>query len=138
VRVTFDTRVAIVVLDDLAVWQKLNVTAFLTSGIATSVPGLIGEAYTDADGLEYLPLLIQPVLIFSATSVELKKAYGRSIERELKIGVYTRQMFSTGHDADNRATVKAVPGAALELVGIGMRGVKGTVDKALKGLTLHE
>jgi hypothetical protein len=136
--VTFDTRVAIVVLEDLAVWQKLNVTAFLASGIALSAPGLIGEAYADADGLEYLPLLIQPVLIFSATSVELKKAYGRSIERELKIGVYTRQMFTTGHDADNRATVKAVTGANLELVGIGMRGVKGAVDKALKGLTLHK
>jgi hypothetical protein len=30
---TFDTKIAIVVRDDLAVWQKLNVTAFLTSGI---------------------------------------------------------------------------------------------------------
>ena len=30
----FDTKVAIIVLDDLAVWQKLNVTAFLATGIA--------------------------------------------------------------------------------------------------------
>ena len=30
----FDTKIAIVVRDDLAVWQKLNVTAFITSGIA--------------------------------------------------------------------------------------------------------
>jgi hypothetical protein len=136
--VTFDTRVAIVVLEDLAVWQKLNVTAFLASGIAASAPGLIGETYADADGLEYLPLLIQPILIFRASSTELRKAYGRSVERGLKLGVYTQQMFATGNDTDNRATVKAVPGAALELVGIGMRGVKGTVDKALKGLKLHE
>jgi hypothetical protein len=27
----FDTKIAIVVRDDLAIWQKLNVTAFLTS-----------------------------------------------------------------------------------------------------------
>jgi hypothetical protein len=29
----FDTKVAIVVRDDLQNWQKLNVTAFLMSGI---------------------------------------------------------------------------------------------------------
>ena len=29
----FDTKIAIVVRDDLATWQKLNVTAFLTSGV---------------------------------------------------------------------------------------------------------
>jgi hypothetical protein len=135
--VNFDTRIAIVILEDLAVWQKLNVTAFIAAGIASSVPGLIGEPYVDADDLEYLPLLIQPVLIFSATDAELRKAYGRTVERDLKLAVYTRQMFSTGHDADNRAAVRAVAGANLELVGIGMRGLKGTVDKALKGLKLH-
>lgn len=30
----FDTKIAIVLRDDLAVWQKLNVTTFLVSGIA--------------------------------------------------------------------------------------------------------
>lgn len=37
-RVAFDTKVAILVLDDLAVWQKLNVTAFLATGIAGAAP----------------------------------------------------------------------------------------------------
>jgi hypothetical protein len=36
----FDTKVAILILDDLAVWQKLNVTAFLTTGIAAAPPRL--------------------------------------------------------------------------------------------------
>jgi uncharacterized protein DUF2000 len=30
----FDTKVAIVLLEELPVWQKANVTAFLVSGIA--------------------------------------------------------------------------------------------------------
>ena len=30
----FDTKVAILVLEDLAAWQRLNVTAFLATGIA--------------------------------------------------------------------------------------------------------
>ena len=29
----FDTKVAVVVREDLATWQKLNVTAFLTSAV---------------------------------------------------------------------------------------------------------
>jgi hypothetical protein len=29
----FDTKVAVVVRDDLAAWQRLNVTAFLISGV---------------------------------------------------------------------------------------------------------
>ena len=41
----FDTKIAIVIRDDLAVWQKLNVTAFLTSGILGATEGLLGEAY---------------------------------------------------------------------------------------------
>ncbi len=34
----FDTKFAIVVRDDLETWQKLNVTAFLTSGIIGNTP----------------------------------------------------------------------------------------------------
>jgi len=32
----FDTKIAIVLRDDLETWQKLNVTAFLSSGIAAN------------------------------------------------------------------------------------------------------
>ena len=44
---TFDTKIAIVVRDDLAMWQKLNVTAFLTTGIVGATEGLLGEPYED-------------------------------------------------------------------------------------------
>ena len=55
-RVQFDTKIAVVLLDDLAVWQKANVTAFLVSGIAGTVGGVVGEPYRDASGNEYLPM----------------------------------------------------------------------------------
>ena len=41
----FDTKLAVVLRDDLAVWQKTNVTAFLVSGIAGTVPDVVGEPY---------------------------------------------------------------------------------------------
>ena len=134
---TFDTKVALVLREDLLVWQKLNVTAFLATGIAASAPGLIGEAYRDASDLEYHALLVQPVLVFSASADDLRRAYHRSLERDIKLGVYTEEMFSTGNDADNRAAVRAVASQNLNLVGIAMRAERGAVDKALKGLKLH-
>ena len=39
----FDTKISIVVREDLAIWQKLNVVAFLMSGVVGANPGLIGE-----------------------------------------------------------------------------------------------
>ncbi|HKC10184.1 MAG TPA: DUF2000 family protein, partial [Methylomirabilota bacterium] len=62
----FDTKIAIVLRDDLAVWQKLNVTAFLTSGIIGATEGLLGAPYEDAAGNTYNPLAIQPMIVLSA------------------------------------------------------------------------
>jgi hypothetical protein len=64
--VQFVTKIAVVLRDDLAVWQKTNVTAFLVSGIAGTVEGVVGEPYRDASGNEYLPMFVQPVLVFEA------------------------------------------------------------------------
>ena len=36
----FDTKITIIIRDDLATWQKLNVTAFLMSGITGAILGL--------------------------------------------------------------------------------------------------
>ena len=50
----FDTKIALIIRDDLASWQKMNVAAFLASGIAAAHPQSIGEPYADASGNEYL------------------------------------------------------------------------------------
>lgn len=64
----FDTKIAIVVREDLATWQKLNVTAFVTSGIVGANPSLVGEPYQDASGNLYNPLVVQPMIVLSADS----------------------------------------------------------------------
>lgn len=40
--IRFDTKIAVVLRDDLLPWQELNVTAFLVSGIAAN-PELLGS-----------------------------------------------------------------------------------------------
>lgn len=44
----FDTKIAVLLREDLEPWQRLNVTAFLVSGLGTTVPEVIGEPYEEA------------------------------------------------------------------------------------------
>lgn len=133
----FDTKVAIIVLDDLAVWQKLNVTAFLATGIAGAAPEALGEPYEDAAGRQHARLLGQPMMVYQADSAGLLRAFRQGVERELTRAVYVRAMFSTGHDEANREAFRAEPADAPDLVGLAVRGPKKAVDKAVKGLSLH-
>ncbi len=133
----FETKIAVAVRDDLLTWQRLNVTAFLTSGIAAAHPQLVGEAYADADGTPYLALLGMPVLVFEASAQVLATARERAVRRGLPLAVYTADMFRTGYDEANRATVAALAGADLDLVGVALHGPRNAVDKVLKGAALH-
>lgn len=134
----FETKVAVVVRDDLAVWQRLNVTAFLMSGIvAAADPEAIGEDYVDGDGQRYLPLLVQPVLVMEATGDRLRTVRERAERRGIPIALYTADMFATGNDAENRAAVRAVSTAALDIVGVGIRAPHRDADAVLRGLRRH-
>ncbi len=133
----FDTKVAILVLDGLAVWQKLNVTAFLATGIAASAPEAMGEPYEDAAGRRHARLLGQPILIFAAAPEVLQRAWRQGIERGLTRAVYARAMFSTGHDAANREAFRAEPADSPDLVGLALHGARKDIDKATKGAVLH-
>jgi hypothetical protein len=134
----FDTKVAVVLLDELPVWQKANATAFLVSGIAGSTPSLVGEAYVDGSGNRYLPMLRQPILIYAADGPGIRRAYDRAMAREVEeLAIFTRELFSTPHDAANRAAVAAVPAAELDLVAIALRADRKIVDKVLDKLRPH-
>jgi len=133
----FDTKIAIVVRNDLADWQKLNVTAFLTSGVLGADRDLLGEPYEDADGVIYTPLAIQPMIVLTTDGAGLKKIHRRALDRGVRLSIYIEDMFSTGHDAANRETVKRCATDDLDLVGLALRDEKKTVDKITKGARMH-
>jgi hypothetical protein len=134
----FDTKVAVVLLDELSVWQKANAAAFLVSGIAGGAPLLVGEAYVDGSGNRYLPMLRQPILIYAADGTGIRRAYERAMAREVEqLAIFTRELFSTPNDTANRAAVAAVPAAELDLVGIALRADRKLVDKVLDRLRPH-
>ena len=133
----FDTKVAILVLEELEVWKKLNVTAFLATGIAGSAPDAMGEPYVDAAGTRYAALLGQPIMIYAADRTTLLRARRQAQERGLTRAAYVEAMFSTGHDAANREAFLAEPADEPALVGIALRGPRKDVDKATKGAKFH-
>jgi hypothetical protein len=133
----FETKIAVVLRDDLAVWQKTNVTAFLVSGIAGTEPEVVGDPYRDGSGNEYLPMFVQPVLVYEADEAALRRAYERAMSRGVTPAVYTSELFATNHDEANRAAVAAVPAEDLDLVGIAFRGERKTVDKIVDRLRFH-
>ncbi|MGW3202659.1 DUF2000 family protein [Streptomyces sp. NPDC001135] len=135
--IRFDTKIAVLLRADLAPWQRLNVTAFLVSGLGSQVPEVIGEPYEDADGVGYLPMFRQPVLVFEGTKEILKTAHGRAMSRALPRAVFTSDLFGTGDDRRNRAAVRAVPTHGLDLVGLAVYGPRNGVDKVLKGARMH-
>jgi hypothetical protein len=133
----FDTKFAIVLRDDLVVWQKLNVTAFLTSGIVAQFPDIIGEPYRDRAGNVFNPLSIQPVIVLSADGPTLNAIHRRALERGVMTSAYVEEMFATGFDAANRAIFAQFAPDDAKIVGVALRTDKKLVDKITKGARMH-
>jgi hypothetical protein len=133
----FDTKIAIVVRDDLQTWQKLNVTAFLMSGVVGSAPEIIGEPYRDAAGNVYSCLSVQPVVVLAADQATLSTIHRRALDRGVRHALYIEEMFATGHDAANRAVFAAHGPETAKVVGLALREEKKLVDKIAKGARMH-
>jgi hypothetical protein len=133
----FDTKIALIIRDDLASWQALNVTAFLITGIVGQYPGIIGEPYRDRSGNVYNALSAQPIIVLSADSFTIATIHKRTLERRVKTSLYIEEMFSTGHDAANRAVFSEFGPEDAKIVGIAFRDEKKLVDKITKGAKMH-
>ena len=132
-----DWKLAIAVRDDLEPWQKLNVAVFVTSGMGTSFPDLIGEAYVDGSGVEYLPKLGLPCLIYAGDAQGVRRAFDRARSRGLATSPYTDDLFSTRNDEENRAAVAAVSTEDLDIAGFAVAGEAKQVDKVFDKLKFH-
>ena len=116
----FDTKVAVIIREDLPVWKKPIVTAFAISGIAGSTPEAMGEPYADAE--------------------RIRTIYMRTREHGLSISLFTKELFTTGCDQENRAAVKAVSEAELDMVGMAMAdtfGVATQIGVAMKNINTY-
>jgi hypothetical protein len=107
------------------------------SGIGAT-QNIIGEPYVDADGISYLPMSQQPIIIYSASGEEMKEVLEKALSKEVNMNIYTEELFKTFNDEDNRTKVAEYKTDDLSLVGIGMIGKKNHVSKLTKELKLHD
>jgi hypothetical protein len=136
--IRFETKIAVVLRDDLAAWQRANVTAFLVSGIAGTDPSVVGPPYVDGSGNRYLPMLREPVFVFAGDAAAVRRAYERAMQREVEqLAIFTKELFATDHDEANRAAVAPVAAEELDLVGIALRADRKIVDKVVDRLARH-
>lgn len=133
----FDTKIKIVLRDDLEAWQELNITAFLMSGIG-GTQNIIGQPYVDKDGVEYLPMSQQPIMIHTGSGEQMKELLKKALTKDCVMTIYTEELFHTYNDEDNRAMIAKFGTEELNLVGIGIRGKKNHVDRLTKGFELHK
>lgn len=133
----FDTKIAIVLRQDLAAWQALNVTFFLATGLVAQSPSLTGEPYRDRDGNIFNPLSIQPGIVLEADAPTLAAIHRRAIERGVRTSAYVEEMFATGHDAANREAFARFAPDDARIVGIALRAEKKIVDRITKGASMH-
>lgn len=132
-----DWKVAVALRDDLAPWQRCNLAAFVTSGVAASHPELVGEPYVDASGRAYTPMIGLPIRVFAGDRAGLRRAFDRALDRGLDVSVYTDDLFATMDDEANRAAVRAVATTDLVVAGFAVAGDARTVDKVFDRLRLH-
>ncbi|HEU5475275.1 MAG TPA: DUF2000 domain-containing protein [Actinophytocola sp.] len=133
----FPTKIVVAIRGDLETWRKLNITAFLAGAVAGGVPEVLGKPYEDGSANRYLAMFRQPVVVYVADGVDLRRVRQRAVARDLPTAVFTEEILGTDNDDDNRAAVRAVGADALNLVGVALYGPRNAVDKVCKGLALH-
>jgi hypothetical protein len=135
----YDKKVAVVIKDDLLPWQKLNVVAFLAGSVAIEFPETHGKKFITADHETFLPFIKHPTLVYKAESSDkLQRAFQRAKDRDLAIGIYTRQLFDTRSEEENVLEIAKHTADQLDLVGMIVYGENKKVDKALDELPYHE
>lgn len=133
----FDTKIAVVVKEDLPVWKKLNVTAFLMSGVAGAHPEAIGQPYLDAAGNLHHALSVQPIIVLAADGETLSEIHRRALVQDVRHALYVEEMFTTGHDEANRAVFAQFGPDDAKIVGLALRAGKKVTDKITKGARMH-
>ena len=72
------------------------------------------------------------MLVFEASAEELRTAQKRALARGLRVAIYTKELFATGPDDENRAAVRVVATGQLDLVGLGMPAPHRDADAVLR------
>ena len=77
------------------------------------------------------------MIVLATDGRGLAKIHQRAVTQGFRLLVYIDDMFETGHDAANRATVRAYSTEDLKLTELALREDKKIVDKITKVAKMH-
>jgi len=78
------------------------------------------------------------IMILSANVDEIRRVYGRALSRNVKLAIFTEELFSTTHDEENRAAVKKCASEDSNLVGMAMRDDKKVINKGTPFTSMNQ
>jgi hypothetical protein len=67
----------------------------------------------------------------------MREVYQRAKKREMKLTIYTEELFKTYNDGDNRIAVAAVKAEDLKLIGMAINSKISQINTVVKGLMLN-
>jgi hypothetical protein len=79
--VQLDTKIAVILREDLAGWQATNVTAFLVSGTSASVPGSSRRARTTRTGPPWRPVAAEDLDLVGIAFRAERKTVDKVVDR---------------------------------------------------------
>jgi len=77
------------------------------------------------------------MIVLSASAEKISTIHNRALSRNIRTSAYIEEMFSTGHDAANRAVFNEFGPEDAKIVGVAIRADKKDVDKITKGAKMH-
>jgi hypothetical protein len=132
-----EIKMVVIVRDDLPVWKRVNMTAFLASGIAAVDEGATGGDYVDKTGTVYYPMFWHPVNVLEASLDQLRRVAERARTRGVRVAMFTSELFDSPVEANSLRIIGAIDAADLDLTGLAIRADPKTVDKIVKGVSRH-
>ncbi|MCP9313759.1 DUF2000 domain-containing protein [Liquorilactobacillus satsumensis] len=126
-----DKKIALILNETLENWQACNVSAFLGSGITDEFKG---TNYMDQENNQYVSLLTEPIAVYVASKNHMQRSLLRGNNRDVKVGVFSFDMFNTFNDRDNRQTIASKTSEEINAAGLIIFGNKKEVDKVVRGL----
>ena len=128
-------KIAIALNENMGVGFLSNATACIASGLFNNEKDLLGEQIEGAD-CTFIPITKIPILIVKQNKKPWDELLKRSKRNKLKYMVFTKEGQSTTNYKEYIDRVKGKKINEIEIIGIGVLGEDGLVDKFAGDLPL--
>lgn len=126
-----DKKMAIAVSDHLLIEQKLQVVAFLTSGLVAQHSDVMGTPYEDFEGNLFSPLMTCVPNICCVDEMAIGNMHRRAISQSVRVAVFVDEWFDTAKDEARRAMFQRFDPNTVNVVGIALYAPHDIVAQVL-------